>query len=227
MRVIVSLFSLLLLLSVGSSADEQFQLKDGFHATLNLDVNNMTLGLPTGAYFTVWGDEPTTPAGDIASLGPGLRWNRKGFFVSATYAFGYTQSNFRSGFVDRRGWFKPSEGEAYVYSRVSQVGPVSTIRGGITFFVGKEQNTYMEIGLGRRMIPMSITQGYDRYNSDQVLRTFDADASMTTLNVSYNMCDENTTWSVGLEFGLQGKLDCHQFGVGSSRDLGLTISISR
>ncbi|KKQ72686.1 MAG: hypothetical protein US94_C0041G0008 [Berkelbacteria bacterium GW2011_GWB1_38_5] len=162
-------------------------------------------------------------------LGPGIGYHLGPITVGASYEFVHVESDFRSGFVDRRRWRKPTEGEAYVYTRLKSASPLASIYIGLPLSLKKDksQENKVELGLRFTSSKLSFEQGYDRYNQMQPFRGLDAKMRDTSLCVKFTGYNDLASIFGSLEISLKNSLDFGVMGSGSGRVISFRFGYTR
>lgn len=130
--------------------------------------------------YCPWCEEPNRPIGPVFYLGGALNMRIASKIVLGSgVLLNGISTDFRDGFTDRRRWPAPREGEAYTYTRVSDLEhtvPYINI-GYMGTFGRKSRSEYLgsyEFGVRwLRFKGLTLEQGFDRYNSRDPIRTME------------------------------------------------------
>ena len=122
--------------------------------------------------------EPNHPVGPVFYLGGALNIRIASRAVlGGGVLFSGAPTDFRAGFTDRRRWPAPGEGEAYTYTRLSNLeGIIPYVNlGYMGTFDRRSRSEYLgsyEFGVRwLRLEGLTLEQGFDRFNSMNPRRT--------------------------------------------------------
>ena len=128
--------------------------------------------------------------------------------------------DFRKGFIDRQGWSAPGEGEAYTYSKISDVDILPFAGIGI---LAPVEEFHLEVGLRAYWIRVSLEQGYDRFNMRDARR--DATGKARAYSV-YTLMGQHRGILFALDVGPFGDIDFAEFGKGTIKGFALFTGYS-
>ncbi len=179
-------------------------------------------------------EEPNNPGGPVAYIGGGitLRIASRAVLGGGILVNG-VPTNFRTGFTDRNRWPAPGEGEAYTYTRISNLGhfiPYVNL-GFMGTFDRKSRSTYFgsyEFGVRwLKLQGLTLEQGFDRFNMRDPLRT--TNSAVTILQSYYFEAhyQEKMLGIFGTLFFIPPTaVDFGEFGQARLKGLGLSGGLS-
>lgn len=115
-------------------------------------------------------------------------------------AFPFTVNDFRQGPFSTRKPYRVFIGgeEAYTYMRLANLGPISEFR--LAYGIPLRKSVELDIGVKYSLYRLTIKQGWDRFNQDEVFRTTKGknDSLSPTIGVNFAIGKDN--WiTLGLE----------------------------
>ncbi|MCI0392052.1 MAG: hypothetical protein MOB07_25235 [Acidobacteria bacterium] len=142
----------------------------------------------------------------VPSVGIGLRIRPlqvsglRNLSIGYRAVFPFTVNDFRQGpFSTRKAYqFFIGGEEAYTYARLSNLGPISEFR--LAYGVPLRESVELDIGVKYALNRLTVKQGYDRYNEDEVFRTAKGKHDSLTPTIGVNFAIGENNWvGLGLE----------------------------